>query len=172
MIGDFFYFTHPLLQNTHISLSILHIYSIMYSFFYNFLLFSPSLPFSLTDPSLPMIPPHPATIITTQLASSRKTNPLNPKLNQSQIHSIPNPFIIHSTWNPLTIWWFDQRGLMIGKAFIWWFDRHGLMIGDWHGLMIYRRQVKDDQRQWRMIWSNEERESEVRCIWPTNNERE
>ena len=28
----FFYFTHPLLQNTHISLFILHIYSIKYSF--------------------------------------------------------------------------------------------------------------------------------------------
>ena len=41
----FFYFTHLFLQNTHISLSILHIYSIKYSFFYNFLLF-PS-PFTL-----------------------------------------------------------------------------------------------------------------------------
>ena len=48
----FFYFTHPFLQNTHISLSILHIYSIKYSFFYNFLLFSPSLPLSLTNPTL------------------------------------------------------------------------------------------------------------------------
>ena len=38
----FSYFTHPLLQNTHISLSILHIYSIKYSFFLHFLLF-PSL---------------------------------------------------------------------------------------------------------------------------------
>ena len=28
----FFYFTHSLLQNTHISLSILYIYSIKYSF--------------------------------------------------------------------------------------------------------------------------------------------
>ena len=36
----FFYFTHPLLQNTHISLSILHIYLIKYSFFLHFLLFS------------------------------------------------------------------------------------------------------------------------------------
>ena len=35
----FFYFTHPLLQNTHVSLSILNIYSIKYSFFYIFLLF-------------------------------------------------------------------------------------------------------------------------------------
>ena len=40
----FFYFIHPLLQNTHNSLSILHIYSIKYSLFYNFLLFTPSLP--------------------------------------------------------------------------------------------------------------------------------
>ena len=35
----FFYFTHPLLQNTHINLSILHIYLIKYSFFLHFLLF-------------------------------------------------------------------------------------------------------------------------------------
>ena len=35
----FFYFTHPLLQNIHISLSILHIYSIKYSFFYIFYYF-------------------------------------------------------------------------------------------------------------------------------------
>ena len=35
----FFYFIHPLSQNTHISLSILHIYSIKYSFFLHFLLF-------------------------------------------------------------------------------------------------------------------------------------
>ena len=38
----FFYFTHSFLQNTHISLSILHIYSIKYSLFFYFLLFSPS----------------------------------------------------------------------------------------------------------------------------------
>ena len=42
----FFYFTYSFLQNTHINLSILHIYSIKYSFFYNFLLFSPSSLFS------------------------------------------------------------------------------------------------------------------------------
>ena len=35
----FFYFTHSLLQNTHISLSILHIHLIKYSFFLHFLLF-------------------------------------------------------------------------------------------------------------------------------------
>ena len=46
----FFYFTHPLLQNIHISLSILHIYSIKYSFFYIFYYFLThglSLPLSL-----------------------------------------------------------------------------------------------------------------------------
>ena len=35
----FVYFTHSFLQNTHISLSILHIYSIKYSFFYIFYYF-------------------------------------------------------------------------------------------------------------------------------------
>ena len=39
-----------------------------------------------TVPSLPTITPHPTTIITTQPASSRKTNPLNPKPIQSQTH--------------------------------------------------------------------------------------
>ena len=46
----FFYFTHPLLQKTHISLSILHIYSIKYSFFLYFLLF-PSIWNKLTNSS-------------------------------------------------------------------------------------------------------------------------
>ena len=48
-----FLFTHQFLQNTHISLSILHTYLIKYSFFYNFLLFPHSLPLSLTYPTLP-----------------------------------------------------------------------------------------------------------------------
>ena len=41
-----FYFTHSFLQNIYISLSILQIYSIKYSFFYNFLLFSLTAPLS------------------------------------------------------------------------------------------------------------------------------
>ena len=102
----FFYFTHSFLQNTHINLSILHIYSIKYSFFYNFLLFSHSLPLSLTNPTTIIITtplshrpnhhrhhhhsitPHPATIITTQPASSRKTNSFKPKPTQFETHSI------------------------------------------------------------------------------------
>ena len=59
----FFYFTHLLLQNTHISLSILHIYSIKYSFFLHFLLF-PSLWNKLTNLSSPSSHTHtqPATL--------------------------------------------------------------------------------------------------------------
>ena len=139
----FIYFTHLFLQNIYIDLSILHIYSIKYSFFYKILLFSPLSPFSLTGPLLPTIPPHPATVITTQPTSSRKTNSLNLKPSQSQIHSIPNPFITHPTRNPvkpnhhpsnlkptddLMIWlaWFDDRRglrLMIWSAIglAWWF---------------------------------------------------
>ena len=87
----FFYFTHPFVQNTHISLSILHIYSIKYSFFYNFLLFPLLLPLSLIDPqsvttnnhSTPshhhQHHHHATTII--------KENPLNPK----PINHPPNP---------------------------------------------------------------------------------
>ena len=59
----FFYFIHSFLQNTYISLSILHIYLIKFSFFYNFfnyflthclslsLSLSLSLPLSLSDPT-------------------------------------------------------------------------------------------------------------------------
>ena len=54
----FFYFTHQFLQNNHVSLSILYIYSIKYSFFLTVI--------SLTDPRQPNQPPssnHPTTII-------------------------------------------------------------------------------------------------------------
>ena len=43
----FFYFTHPLLQNTYISSSILHIYLIKYSFFLHFFIISFPLVFSV-----------------------------------------------------------------------------------------------------------------------------
>ena len=49
--------TFSILQNIHISLSILHIYSIKYLLFYNFLLFTSSLHLSLTDPQPPSSPP-------------------------------------------------------------------------------------------------------------------
>ena len=53
----FFYFTHLILQNIHINLSIIHIYSIKYSFFYHFLLFSSlPLPPSQAQPPLSLLP--------------------------------------------------------------------------------------------------------------------
>ena len=72
----FFYFTHPFLQNTHISPFILHNYSIKYSFFYNFLLFPHSLPLFLTDPTLPTITPHLATIITHPTTIIKESQPI------------------------------------------------------------------------------------------------
>ena len=80
----FFYFTHPFLQNTHINLSILYIYSIKYSFFYNFLLFPPSLSLSLTDPQSVTTNDH-----------STPSHHHQGKPTQSQTHSIPNPLITH-----------------------------------------------------------------------------
>ena len=80
----FFYFTHPLLQNTHISLSILHIYSIKYSLFYNFLLFTLSLPLSLIEPQSH----HYQRSLRTQPPSS----PPNPHHQEKPTHSIQNPF--------------------------------------------------------------------------------
>ena len=53
----FFYFTHPLLQNIHINLFILHIYLIKYSFFYIFYYFLLSpLWHKLTTSSSPSTP--------------------------------------------------------------------------------------------------------------------
>ena len=143
----FFYFTYPFLQNKHISLSILHIYSIKYWLFYKFLLFSSLPPLSLTDPSLLMIPLHLATIITTQPASSRKTNPLNPKPNQSQTHSSPT--------QPETHWRFDLHGLMIEEAFVWWFDRCGwwsAWFDDRLGSMIGGNGWSAWSNDWRSAW--------------------
>ena len=60
----FFYFRHSFLQNTCISLSILYIYSIKYSFFYHFLLFSPSPLFS-HRPNLKVPKPKPISLRTT-----------------------------------------------------------------------------------------------------------
>ena len=97
----FFYFTHVFLQNTYFNLSILHIYSIKYSLFYNFLLFTSSLPLSLTDPQSITINDqstpshhhhhrhHPTSIV-------KKNQP-----TQSETHSISNQLITHQTRNPV-----------------------------------------------------------------------
>ena len=67
----FFYFTHLLLQNTHISLSILHIYSIKYSFFLHFLLF----------PSLSSL----------ELSHRPNTNPKSPTPSHRLLRQVTNP---------------------------------------------------------------------------------
>ena len=144
----FFYFTYQFLQNTHISLSSLHIYLKKYSFFYNFLLFPPSPPLSLTNSSLPTITPHPATIITTQSpSSSRKTNPVNPK----PIHHPPNP---EPTVDLIGVVWWSERssfddliGVVSWSA--WFDDQWQWMIGNRRGLMIYQWQWFNDRQQWR-----------------------
>ena len=102
----FVYFTHSFLQNTHISLSILHIYSIKYSFFYIFYYFLThglSLSHCL---SLSLRPNHhhhhPATI-------KSKPRSLRPKLcdffrfsfswlieAETQTHSSKNPRLIRA----------------------------------------------------------------------------
>ena len=102
----FFYFIYLFLQNTHISLFILHIYSIKYSFFYNFLLFPPSLPLSLTDPqsittndhSTPSHHHHhPTSIIKENQSTQSQTHssPTQPKTQSSQIitHQISSKII-------------------------------------------------------------------------------
>ena len=137
--------THQFIYFTHLFNKIL----IILQFFIILFLTTPlsHRPITTNDPSTPSHHHHhPTSII-------KKNQP-----TQSETQSISNPFITHPTWNPLTIWsaWFDDRRglcLMIWSAWlvidvVQWSvamdDRRGLMIGDQRGLMIYRRQVKDD----------------------------
>ena len=126
-----FYFIHPFLQNTHISLSILHIYSIKYSFFYNFLLFPPLLPFSFTNPqsittndhSTPNHHHHHLATITTQPPSSPPNQQHQGKPTQSPTYSILTPLITHPTRNPVKPNHHPPNpkptdDLMIGEAFV------------------------------------------------------
>ena len=164
--------TSQLFYTKRVTFSILHTYFFNYFILLQFFII-PSLTASLSHRPITtndhFTPSHhhhpPVTIITTQPTSSRKTNPLNSKLSQSETHSKPtkpetqsSQIITHPTRNPLMIegafvWWFDRRGLMIGGNgwsainVVWLFIRgNGLKIGDNGG----------------MIWSNEERKSEVR----------
>ena len=111
----FFYFIPSLLQNTHISLSILHIYLIKYSFFLHFLLFhslsslaqTHHLVFSVHTHTQPAsLPQNPAT--DSPIFHNNKIRPLihrssttstikKNQLTQSETQSIPNPFITHQT---------------------------------------------------------------------------
>ena len=86
-----FYFIHPFLQNTHISLSILHIYSIKYSFFLLFfIIFFTSLSLtvylSLTDqpPSPSNQPPPSSTHPTKHHQLTRPYRPTYPKPHSTQ----------------------------------------------------------------------------------------
>ena len=122
----FFYFTHPLLQNTHINLSILHIYSIKYSF--------------LTQ--------YPATI-NVQTKKKESNGDHQPILHHQPTHQNPkttnqnhqNPLIkiIKTTYqnyqNPKTIKHRKKIAMAIGESSD---DRQG--SGDQH-------------EQWRVRWS-------------------
>ena len=111
----FFYFTLLFLQNTHISLSLLHIYSIKYSFFYNFYYyflhcFSLSLSnpttiiittlISLLDPTQPPSSSLPRSLSQTQPPSSSLPRSANRPNHYQHHHSItPHPatIITHPT---------------------------------------------------------------------------
>ena len=115
----FLFYTPTFTKYTHQFIYFIHLFNKIFIF----LQFFTSPPLSLIDPSLPTISPHPTTVITTQPASSSKTNPLNQKPNQFQIHSIPNPFITHPTRNPVKPNHHPPNpkptdDLMIGEAFV------------------------------------------------------
>ena len=78
----FFYFTYSLLQNTHISLSILHIYSIKYSFFLHFLLF--------------------ASLSSLELSHKHNTNPKSPTPSHRLLRWATNPTQTQNHPHPTT----------------------------------------------------------------------
>ena len=115
----FLFYINIFTKYTHQFIYFIHLFNKIFIL----LQFFTSPPLSLIDPSLPTISPHPTTVITTQPASSSKTNPLNQKPNQFQIHSIPNPFITHPTRNPVKPNHHPPNpkptdDLMIGEAFV------------------------------------------------------
>ena len=103
----FFYFIYPLLQNTHISLSILHIYSIKYSFFFTFFIIS--FPLEQTHKLVFSVEPHPhphpsfnkithtqlATVFSVELQTQHK-----PKITHTQPPATIND--IKQKWHWLT----------------------------------------------------------------------
>ena len=114
----FFYFRHSFLQNTCISLSILHIHSIKYSFFYHFLLFSPSPLFS-HRPHLKVPKPKPISLRTTLSFTDPNHHHTNLKILALTKHSFITSFIASSLqWvlkvNPPLLWL--QR--LIGEALV------------------------------------------------------
>ena len=82
----FFYFTHLILQNTHINLSILHIYLIKYSLFYHFFYYF------LHCLSLPLRPNHHHHHYLDRRTIQDQTN------KRSENHWTSKT---HSSWNPL-----------------------------------------------------------------------
>ena len=66
-----------------------HPHQFIYSFFYNFLLFSPSLPLSFTDPILPTITPHLASIITHPTSIIKENQPTQSE-KQTLQNSLPS----------------------------------------------------------------------------------
>ena len=93
----FFYFTYPLLQNTHISLSILHIYLIKYSFFFTFFIISFRLLSGTNSPHRLLHPhPHPASNPSTK--SSHWFTDLPQQQSQQQRHNHN-----HNNFDPLAL---------------------------------------------------------------------
>ena len=150
----FFYFTHLFLQNTHISLSILHIYSIKYSSFYHFSLFSPSR-FSLTDP----IWNSKSTETQTHLPQNNSLSLTNPNHHHTNLkilaptkHSFITLFIASSLyWVPKVdppLLWLRR---LIGEALVHHVVHRIFMLLQWVPTRISesrRRQRKSAKRWW------------------------
>ena len=84
----YLFYTSTFTKHPHQFIYSTHLFNKLFIILQFFIIYSltASLSHRTTVPSLPTITPHPTTIITTQPASSRKTNPLNPKPIQSQTH--------------------------------------------------------------------------------------
>ena len=95
----FCYFTQPLLQDAYISLSILHIYSIKYSFFYIFLLFPHSLPLSLTYLKSPTPSHHQRSVHTHHQLTQPPSSTHPTTINNLSLHHQPTINDISHMWN-------------------------------------------------------------------------
>ena len=177
--------TSQLFYTKRVTFSILHTYFFNYFILLQFFII-PSLTASLSHRPITtndhFTPSHhhhpPVTIITTQPTSSRKTNPLNSKLSQSETHS--------KSTKPETHWWSKGPSFDDLIGMVWWSvcfdDRRGLMIGVvwWSAAMDDRQSTWFDYLFVAMVWRSATMEAwfdqmkkgRVRWDWPKPRDKE
>ena len=162
----FLYFTQSLLQNTHINLSILRIYSIKYSFFLHFLLFpfllnkltNSSSPPSHThtqpatfqqNPSTKSVEPHPYPYfnkITHTYTSIKSPTPSQPASSSSSYRPNTNPKSPIPSHHQQS----NRTNLSESPAFT---KSRPSIVRSWFAETAGRFHVIGDERSWSESWS-------------------